>query len=182
MKNEKTMQMILTALMTALIVVATIILIIPVSFTGGYIHLGDSMIFLSVLILGWKKGAVAAGCGAALADLIAGFAMWAPWTFCIKAVMAVIMGLVIFALQKRKKRTGLAVYGIAGMATAGLWMVAAYFVAGGLMYGSFAAAALGIPMDLLQFAVGFVIAALLAAALMKTPAAKYFAYKLPGKE
>lgn len=49
------------------------------------------MIFLSVLILGWKYGAAAAALGGALGDIIGGFAMWAPWTFAVGMVFAVIL-------------------------------------------------------------------------------------------
>ena len=75
-----------------MIVVATILIIIPVPFGNGYIHLGDAMIFLSVLILGWKYGAVAAGFGSALADLLVGYAIWSPWTLFVKGIMAAVMG------------------------------------------------------------------------------------------
>jgi uncharacterized membrane protein len=51
-KNNKTIKIIMTGLMIALIVTATILIIIPIPFGNGYIHFGDTMIFLSVLILG----------------------------------------------------------------------------------------------------------------------------------
>ena len=38
------------------------------------------MIFLAVLILGKKSGALAAGAGSALGDIIGGYAFWALWT------------------------------------------------------------------------------------------------------
>ena len=50
------------------------------------------MIFLSVLLLGKKGGALAAGLGSALADVLGGYAAYAPWTLLIKALMAIIMG------------------------------------------------------------------------------------------
>ncbi|MDD3168327.1 MAG: ECF transporter S component, partial [Eubacteriales bacterium] len=82
--KEKTTKIIVAGLMMAMIVVATILIIIPVPFGNGYIHLGDAIIFLSVLILGWEYGAVAAGVGSALADILVGYAIWAPWTLFIK--------------------------------------------------------------------------------------------------
>ena len=81
--REKTNKIILTGLMMAMIVVATIVIPIPVPFGTGYIHFGDAMIFLSVLILGWKYGAIAAGVGSALADLLVGYAIWALWTLVV---------------------------------------------------------------------------------------------------
>lgn len=179
LSREKTTKIILTGLMMAMIVVATIILPIPVPFGSGYIHLGDAMIFLSVLILGWKYGAVAAGVGSALADLMVGYAIWAPWTLCIKGMMGVIMGLFILKSMNKKQKSllGVPVYQLIGMILAGCFMAAGYYVAEGVIYGNFIVAVLGIPWNIVQFTVGTIIAVILAAALYKTPAKKLFAYQ-----
>jgi uncharacterized membrane protein len=88
-----TYKLTLTGLMTAAVTVATMAIMIPVPNTGGYIHAGDSMVFLSVLVLGWRYGAFAAGVGSALADVLSGYMLWAPSTLIIKTLMAVLMGL-----------------------------------------------------------------------------------------
>ena len=87
MEKDKTSKVVLTALMMCLIILATMLIKIPIPFTQGYVHLGDAMIFLSVLILGWKSGIVAAGVGSMLGDIIGGAAAWAPWTLVIKGGM-----------------------------------------------------------------------------------------------
>ena len=74
--NEKTRTLVMTALMAAIIFVATYIIKIPNPATGGYSHMGDCMIFLAVIMLGRKNGAIAAGIGGALSDLLAGAAAW----------------------------------------------------------------------------------------------------------
>lgn len=165
--------------MMAMIVVATMLIVIPSPFTGGYIHLGDAIIFLSVLILGWRYGAIAAGVGSALADLLVGYAVWAPWTLFIKGIMGAVMGLFILkAMQKQGKSIlGVPVYQLIGMILAGCFMVAGYYVAEGVIYGNFIAAVMGIPFNIVQFSVGTVIATILAAALYKTPARKFFTYQ-----
>lgn len=172
-----TSNLIMAGLMTGMITISTMIFKIPIPLTTGYIHLGDSMIFLAVLILGWKYSAVAAGIGSALADVIGGFAMWAPWTFCIKAVMAVLMG---YAIKKQiggdKKIFGLPVCQLVGMVLSGVWMVAGYYVAEGVMYSNFVVATIAIPWNLVQFVMGFIIAGLIAAALLKTSAKRFFKY------
>ena len=58
--RNNTFKIVMTALMMCLIMVATMFIRIPIPGTQGYVHLGDAMIFLSVLILGWKYGALAA--------------------------------------------------------------------------------------------------------------------------
>ena len=100
--------------MTAIITVSTMVIAIPVPFTNGYIHLGDSMIFLSVLILGWRHGAVASGIGSALADIFLGYVHWAPWTLCIKGAMAIVMGLIIQKCIANKRALPVISLGIAG--------------------------------------------------------------------
>jgi uncharacterized membrane protein len=177
--KEKTTKIILTGLMMAMIVVATILIIIPVPFGNGYIHLGDAMIFLSVLILGWKYGAVAAGFGSALADILVGYAIWSPWTLFVKGIMAAVMGLFIAAAMRKPGRSvlGVPLYQLIGMILAGLEMVIGYYFAEGVIYGNFVSAALGIPWNIVQFSAGAVLATLLSAALFKTPARKFFTYQ-----
>ncbi len=85
-----------SGIMIALVFLATYIIKIPSP--NGYTHLGDCLIFISVLILGSKRGAVAGGMGAALSDLCTGFAQWILPTFFIKALMALIMGFFTYKL------------------------------------------------------------------------------------
>lgn len=73
-RNEKTNRLVMTAMMICLVLVATFSIRIPSPFTQGYVHLGDTMVFLSVLLLGKKSGALAAGLGSGLADILGGYA------------------------------------------------------------------------------------------------------------
>ena len=182
--TTSTFKIVLTALMMCLIMVSILFIRIPIPFTQGYVHLGDAMVFLSVLILGWKYGAVAAALGGMLGDLVGGFAMWAPWSFGIKGIMAVILGLVIMLFSKNENisKGKFLVGEIIGMIIAGSFMVAAYYFAEGIMYGNWVTPLLGVPWNIGQFAAGMVIAVAIAAALCKTPARSYFTYRLRGQE
>ncbi|MBR0597945.1 ECF transporter S component [Sinanaerobacter chloroacetimidivorans] len=177
--NNKVNQLVLTGLMIAMVAVVTAAIPIPAPFTSGYVHLGDAVIFLSVLLLGWRYGAVAAGVGSALADIFTGYAFWAPWTLFIKAGMAIIMGLFIAKSMEKQGKSifGVPVYQMIGMLLGGIFMAAGYYIAQGIMYGNFIAAALGIPWNIAQFVVGLVIATLISGALYKSPADKLFAYR-----
>ncbi len=181
--KDKLTKIILTGLMMAMTVVATMLIPIPIPFSTGYVHMGDAMIFLSVLILGWKYGGAAAGMGSALADLFVGYAVWAPWTLVVKGIMAIIMGLFIQKSMQKKgfKIIGVPVYQLLGMIFGGIFMVAGYYVAEGFIYGNFVSPILGVPWNILQFSVGTFVATLLAAAIYKTPIARYFEYR-PAKE
>lgn len=180
--NDKTGKLVLTALMVCLVLLATYIIKIPSPFTQGYVHLGDTMIFLSVLLLGKKGGAAAAGLGSALADLMGGYAAYAPWTFIIKGLMAFIMGVFIEMMLKKKKHHvkigSVPLIEILGMVIAGIVMVAGYAIVDGVFAGNMLAGLLGAPFNVGQFAVGLVLATILAMALYKTPAKKQFAYRL----
>ena len=176
--NLKTFRLVLTALMMCLIMVAILFIRVPIPFTQGYVHLGDAMIFLAVLVLGWKYGAAAAALGGMLGDIVGGFAAWAPWTFVIKGIMALILGLIIAKASKNEDISDkkFMLVEILGMIAAGLFMAAGSYVAEGIMYGNWVAPALGVPWNIGQFVVGMILAAVMAAALSKTPAVRYFTY------
>lgn len=181
MKHSGTaVNVVMTALMMGLIMVAIMFVRVPIPFTQGYVHLGDAMIFLAVLVMGWKYGAIAAALGGAMGDILGGFPVWAPWTFAIKGIMAIVMGLFIAATLKQGSKTiaGVPIMELMGMVISGIVMVIGYYAAEGVMYGNWAAPMLGVPWNIGQFVVGMIIATVLAAALYKTPARRYFAYRL----
>lgn len=180
--QSRTTQLVFSAIMMCLITIATMFIRVPIPFTQGYAHLGDAMIFLSVLILGWRYGAVVAGIGSMLSDILGGYAVWAPWTLCIKSVMAIIMGVFIASvIKKERSQRFLLTVELLGMVLAGIWMCGGYYVAEAIIYGNWATPALAIPWNVGQFTVGMVIAVALAAALYKTSAGKYFTYRLDSK-
>ncbi|KNF09372.1 putative membrane protein [Gottschalkia purinilytica] len=90
--NSKIRRLSYYALMIALVLVATAAIQIPIPFTNGYIHAGDSMIFIAGIMLGWKGGAISGGLGSALADLMLGYPHWSIPTLIIKSVMGGIVG------------------------------------------------------------------------------------------
>ncbi len=79
------------------------LLSIPLPSGYGYVNLGDAGVFLCVCLLPGGLGALAAGVGAALADLILGWAMYAPVTLLIKGLTALLAGLAL----RRAKKAGL---------------------------------------------------------------------------
>ena len=76
---------------------------LPLPSGYGYVNLGDAGVYLCAFLLPGGFGALAAGLGAALADLILGWATYAPATFLIKGLTALLAGL----LLRRGKRGGL---------------------------------------------------------------------------
>ena len=100
MQTKKTLKLVMAALLAAMTCVATMVIKIPLTATGGYINLGDCIVLLSGILLGPLYGGLAAGIGSALADLFSGYVAFLPATFLIKGFMAVIMGLFIKDLSK----------------------------------------------------------------------------------
>ena len=100
-KVSSTKQMVVTALMTALVFLAGSVIKIPT--IGGFVHIGDCMVFLSVIVLGKNRGAIASGFGMFLVDAMAGYYIWAPFTFIIKFIMAYITGLLIEKLDNESE-------------------------------------------------------------------------------
>lgn len=178
--NEKTYKLVMTGIITSLVLVATMIIRIPVPFTQGYVHLGDAVIFLGVLILGKKRGTFAAGVGSALADLLSGYAYYAPWTLVVKALMAFVVGAALEYMEKKGQSVQdnkVTLAEVLAMAFGGIEMTVGYYISASLMRGDWYTPLLSVPGNIGQFIVGMILATVLATALYKTPAKKYFTIK-----
>lgn len=158
MTDKKTKALVMTALMAALAFIATYLVKIPNPATGGYSHLGDCMIFLSVVMLGRKNGSIAAGLGGALSDLLAGAAIWVAPTFVIKYIMAFIMGTIIKGNPESRKLQ------LTGAVIGGIFQIIAYTLVKVVMVGTGPAVA-SIPNVTIQTVVGVVIFMILSSIL-----------------
>ena len=162
MMKAKIKRLALGGMLSAVILVMTIGLHLPVPATGGYVHLGDGFIFLTAAVLG-PYAALAAGIGSALADLLGGYFIYIPATFIIKATMGLIAGK--FGLKSSRLRR-LIVFVIAE-----LTMVIGYFAFEWILYG--AAAALGaVVPNLIQGAFGVILGLVLTEVLSGISAKK----------
>lgn len=253
-------------LMTSLVFATTAIIPqIPVPFTEGYIHTGDSMIFVTSILLGWKYGLFAGGVGSAMADLFLGYTHWAVPTLIIKGIMGAIVGLmahevkndklkvlrnvlsyvigvgwfvlavflyltlsnisnniinseianflvdslrlagtenlqalinsvqlalmsaiiiipifiVLLSIFLRKRdRELFSMNSLMGMTLSGLWMVAAYYVAGGILKGNMIIPIFSVPANIIQFIGGALIAFPIVLALKKANVTKQLSSRL----
>ena len=80
--------MCLSGLFSALVFVVTAYLHIPTY--NGYVHFGDGFIFLSACILPMPYSLLVGAVGALLADLLTGYAIWAPGSVIIKTLIALL--------------------------------------------------------------------------------------------
>lgn len=156
-KNSSLMILVETALLTAITMLCTLILKVPVG-PDCYIHLGDTIMFLAVIILPLPYACFAGPVGAMLADLIGGYAFWAPWTFVIKLLCVLALGLLRKKSTENSKRLlTVPVPEFIGYVIACIFGVMGYFVAEYLLFGNWVAAATCIPLNCLQMGVGAVL-------------------------
>ena len=168
-KTLNTSETVLMGLMIALTYLAGSIIKVPS--IGGFIHIGDCMVFLSVIVLGKKNGAVSSALGMFLVDVLGGYYFWAPFTLIIKGAMAYIAGLILERMVESKKAY------IIAFLISGVFMVIAYFFAGIIVAGyltekiglieGFIFSAKDIVGNIIQVGTGIVIALPLSAVIIK---------------
>lgn len=163
---NRTKTLAVTGIFTALVTVATIVLQIPMPSTNGYVNFGDTIIFIAAVLFGPIVGGVAGGLGSALADLITGYAYYAPFTLVIKGLEGLLCGLILKALFKKRADGGITkVFSLVAMITASIIMVAGYYLAGIVLTGSAAASLASVPGNLIQGSVSTLCAYLILFAL-----------------
>ncbi|MBE6718282.1 MAG: ECF transporter S component [Ruminococcaceae bacterium] len=154
--NTKIKKIVMAALMTALVCVATMIIKIP-SPLKGYLNLGDCIVLLAGWVLSPTYGFLAAGLGSALADIFSAYIIYAPATFIIKGIMALIA---FYGFKLSRKKLGSLTSGIISGIAAEIMMVLGYFVFEGFMYG-FVPSAVNIPANSVQGIAGLIIGVVL---------------------
>lgn len=155
------------ALSTALVFICTRFTAIPAPIPPGYINFGDTVIFLTAVLFGWKAGMLAGAIGSLAADLSFAAFLYAPITFFVKGAEGAVTGLIV--KLSGKKTIGV----IAGMACGGILMAAGYFLSEALLLGiidknfGFAAAVANLPPNLLQAGVSVLVGYILSIPLSR---------------
>jgi len=86
MNKERIRNMCLAGVLTAAVFVSAAYLHIPVG--QGYVHIGDAFIFLAASLLPAPYAVFTGAAGAALADCLSGYAVYAPASLIIKGLTA----------------------------------------------------------------------------------------------
>ena len=154
--NTKTKKIVMAALMAALACVATMIIKIP-SPLKGYLNLGDCIVLTAGWMLSPTYGFLAAGLGSALADVFSGYVTYAPATFIIKGLMALIA---FYGFKLLNKKIGKLPSRIISGIVAEIVMILGYFVFEGFLYG-FIPSAVNIPANGVQGIAGLIIGVIL---------------------
>ena len=150
--SGKTKKLVLAALLAALTCVATMLIKIP-SPLKGYLNLGDCVVLAAGWILSPAYGFLAAGLGSALADIFSGYVIYAPATFVIKGLMALVAYFGFRMLHKKIRNLPARI--LSGF-TAEVLMVLGYFVFEGFLYG-FGPSVVNIPANGVQGAAGLIL-------------------------
>ena len=131
-----------SALFAALICVTTAYMFhIPFGVNGGYIHIGDSLIYLAASLLPTPYAMAAAAIGGLFADLLTAPA-WAIFTLIIKAFVASTFTSKLSNIVN--KRNLIALFAAAVISIFG------YYIAEVILYGNAAAAVLSIVSSVIQ--------------------------------
>jgi len=169
------------SILTAVTAVFTLLIRIPIAPTRGYINLGDVAIYFTAFTFGPVTALITAGLGTAIADLLSGYAQWAPISLFIHGIQGFFAGLIVRRSiirmrerfetdetgneSRRKYRISIPVILLAGIAGL-IVMVGFYFLAGAALVG-FGAAAVEIPGNIIQCVVGVVGGFLLTKTVIK---------------
>lgn len=125
MTGKKIRRLTSGGMLAALVAVFTAYVSVPVA--GGYFHPGDAMIALSAVVLG-PYAAIPAALGSGLADLLAGYTIYVPFTFIIKGLVGLVAGC---GCRGGK----LEIRAVSMLVLAGIIIPAGYFAVDCLLYG-----------------------------------------------
>ena len=165
MNQKRIERLVLAAMFCALIFAATWISI-PAGAIGN-INLGDAMLLLCAWLLGGPYAVVAAAVGSALTDLMGAYAVYAPGTLVIKALMSV-AAILLFKLLRHLRLPKFFPLLLSGIA-AEIIMIFGYYLYEAIFLSlGFAGALLSIPFNAIQGTIGLCLAILCRMMLSKT--------------
>lgn len=144
----------MSAVFAAAVAVATIAIAIPIGF--GYLNFGEVAIYTAAFLFGEVVGALAGGIGSAVADVILGYALYAPITLVAKGIEGYVVG--HYAGESTRSK-------VIAVAAGAPFMIVSYVLARAYFEGIPAAILQELPIDIVQAVVGLVIALPLAAQL-----------------
>lgn len=163
MKKLSTQKLTLIAMFIALTTIATMVIQIPIPATKGYLNIGDTLLICAGLLLGKTVGGIVGGIGSALADLLSGYAFYAPITLVVKGLEGYLAG----TLNEKTKLPP-----VVSAILAGLVMAIGYLLAEGIILYNFPTALASFVPNILQGVAGAVLATILYPVLKSAPIIK----------
>ena len=153
MKKISVIQIAMCGVMAALVAIGTTIIRIPINPTGGYVHLGDSLVYISGVLFGPIFGGIAAALGSFIADML-GYPLYAVPTLIIKGLDAFAVGFIYMKTGAKSENMNAKIASYIGaFLVGGAIMVSGYLIFESYMYG-FATALLAVIPNVIQAVVG----------------------------
>lgn len=128
-KRQQTLKLTMTGVFAAMITIMTAYIChVPYGANGGYIHFGDALIYVAAVFLPRPYAMAAAAIGGGMADLLTA-PLWAPATIMIKMI-------IILPFTSKEGRI-LCPRNIIAPFLAALLSATGYYLAQGILFGSF---------------------------------------------
>lgn len=160
MQTNRIRQEILAAILTALTVAMSILVVIPVPATHGLVTLCEVGIYTSAILFGNPVGVVVGGASGFLIDIISGYPVWCLFSL-------VIHGLQGFAVAYMTKKQKMGILNLLlPLLVGSVIMVVGYYLATSLLFG-WPAGLASIPGNLVQVAFGVAVTILVVGSLVK---------------
>ena len=143
-KRQSIKHLTIAALFAAMIAVFTAFIFhipIKIGANTAYLHFGDAFIFIAASVLPMPYAVTAAAIGGALGDLMCGAAVWMPFTFVVKALIALMFTSKGKIINKRN---------IFAIFLSLIITVVIYYIAEALIYGNWITPALSVLGNVVQ--------------------------------
>ncbi|MDC7238159.1 MAG: ECF transporter S component [Sphaerochaetaceae bacterium] len=168
-KSNSALRTSLIAVLTAVVVVFTILVKIPTP-TKGYLNLCDLAICFIAFTFSPLTALIAGGLGTAIADIISGYPQWAPISFVVHGLEGLVVALIVKRssqdISNLVKVSTIKV--ILAMVACVIIVAGGYFVLSAIFMSlGFAAAAAGIPGNIGQSGIGVIAGYALSRAVIK---------------
>lgn len=147
------------AMMTALTVALSMMVIIPIPATKGIVTLCEVGIYLSACLFGGTGGLIVGSLSGGLIDLLSGYPQWMIFSFVIHGLQGYIAGQLF--------HSGLPFAKVWSLLLASVWMIVGYFFATSLLY-TWPAGIASIPGNIVQTAFGMGVTYLSYGAILRS--------------
>lgn len=147
--NIKLRRLVFSALFVALISAFTAYIKVPTGLNQGYIHFGDSLIYLASCLLPFPYAFGAAAISGGLSDLLAGSPIYAISSIIIKACNAIPFAIYFIIKKNKSKNNILSTSTVILSILSGFITIIGYFIAEILLFG-FATACINLPLSFIQ--------------------------------
>ena len=158
LRNRSAAFVVVIGVLTGVIAVLTLVPRVPIAPTRGYIHLGDVGVYFAAFAFGPVIGMLAGGLGTALADVLGGYAHWAPASFVFHGAQGLLAGYLALRGTRRMQ--------LLGWLAGAVVVVLGYFGVGAVLYGV-GPALTEVPLNITQVAVGGLVGLPLALAIRR---------------